>query len=124
MNYTVIVAKTLCDKCQNVGSIDALYCIACGTSFVCGEPDAWKTDSLVMAKKMIKDDKKIFKLIGTRKQAIRFHELITKSDIKSETIQDKKYSNVWSVKTEEIDLVQYDLLFKLRQEIINTVKDC
>ena len=43
MNNTIIPAKTICSHCQNIGLIDADYCVSCGVSFVFGKPDAWST---------------------------------------------------------------------------------
>ena len=42
MNYTIIPSKKSCNRCSNIGSIDAKYCSACGASFVFGKPDEWQ----------------------------------------------------------------------------------
>ena len=41
MNYTMIPAKTCCNKCNNIQDIGAEHCSACGISFVFGKDDAW-----------------------------------------------------------------------------------
>lgn len=65
---------------------------------------------------------KSFLFMGNESQSKAFYVSSRKADILSSLEKDKKYDNVWYVKTEEVDVVQYDNLSGLRNKILETVK--
>ena len=120
MNSTIIPAKILCSKCQNINTIDAEHCVGCGISFVFGKADAWKSEALV-SKKVETKRTKPFQFMGTKSQAIKFHKSIKETYTLSSLAQDEKYDNVWYVYTENVDFVEYDILTALKHKIIGEV---
>lgn len=78
---------------------------------------------LILDKELFSDnipnEMKIFKFIGNKKQAKSFSTNVRKSDIRCKTVID--YPGMWSVTTEAIDDVQYDLLSALSLRILNKV---
>ena len=47
MNFTVLPARSVCNRCSNVGKVDAEYCTACGVSFVFGKTNQWESKALM-----------------------------------------------------------------------------
>ena len=46
MNYVVIPARVQCTKCNNIQETARSSCVACGISFIFGDPNPWKSDAL------------------------------------------------------------------------------
>lgn len=78
------------------------------------ENEFYQTESVVGYKQ--------FLFMGEKKQAKAFYLKVKKSDIEAVLEQDGTYENVWSVRTEEVDEVQHDVLGQLRSRILETVK--
>ena len=47
MNFTILPARSVCDRCSNIGRADAEYCTACGVSFVFGKANQWESKALM-----------------------------------------------------------------------------
>lgn len=44
MNCTIIPSKKMCNRCNNIASLEAEHCSSCGVSFVFYKQDAWTSN--------------------------------------------------------------------------------